>query len=298
MATYRVSHTATLLRNGRVLMAGGSDDSSAEIYDPKTGTFSPTGSMTDVRSGHTATLLADGRVLIAGGSTHAESYSATSAEIYDPVTGTFSPTGAMATARMGHTATLLPDGRVLVTGGSNGTEGAVPTNEIVATAELYDPRTGTFSPTGSMATARGAHTATLLPDGRVLVAGGGSRRVAGQRDANDPVEVVASAEIYDPRTGTFSPTGAMATGRAVHTATLLPDGHVLMAGGSEVFASAETYDPTTGTFSGTGAMAVQQFSHTATLLADGRVLMAGGSEVFASAEIYDPTTGDFGPTKP
>ncbi len=144
-------------------MAGGSDDTSAEIYDPTTGTFSPTGAMTDRRGGHTATLLRDGRVLIVGGSTHAESYSATSAETYDPVTGTFSPTGAMATARMGHTATLLPDGRVLVTGGSNGTEGAVPTTEIVATAELYDPRTGTFSPTGSMMDARSAHTATLLP---------------------------------------------------------------------------------------------------------------------------------------
>ncbi len=296
MAAYRICHTATLLRDGRVLMAGGSDDSSAEIYDPATGTFGPTGSMTDVRTGHTATLLPDGRVLIAGGSTRAESPSATSAEIYDPATGTFSLTGAMAIARMGHTATLLPDGRVLVTGGGNGTEGAVPTSEIVATAELYDPATGTFSPTGAMADARSGHTATRLLDGRVLVTGGGTQRVAGQRDANDPSEVVATAEIYDPATGTFSPTGAMTDARAGHTATLLLDGRVLMAGGAnnaETVVTAEIYDPATGTFSPTGAMADHHFPHTATLLLDGRVLMAGASQVFNSVEIYEPATCTF-----
>ncbi len=200
--TARELHTATVLSDGRVLIAGGVDMDipevlvSAELYDAATGTFSPTGPMATARAGHTATLLSDGRVLIAGGRNldgGRDWIALSSAELYDPATGTFSPTGPMATARTGHTATLLSDGRVLIAGGDAG-------GDVVTTAELYDPKTGTFSPTGSLATARELHTATLLSDGRVLIAGGSD----GSRD-------LASAELYDAKTGAFSPTGSMST---------------------------------------------------------------------------------------
>ncbi|MGD0248584.1 MAG: kelch repeat-containing protein, partial [Candidatus Limnocylindrales bacterium] len=157
----------------------------------------------------------------------------------------------------------------------------------LASAELYDPKTGTFSLTGSMTTVRYAHTATMLSDGRVLIAGG---YVGGGVN----LKSLASAELYDPKTGTFSLTGSMTTARVGHTATMLSDGRVLIAGGfdgSKVLASAELYDPKTGTFSPTGSMTDGRDSHTATMLSDGRVLIAGGSgnsNVLASAELYQP----------
>jgi hypothetical protein len=205
LTTARSFQTATLLPDGRVLITGGTGAvtgvtmvsttpclASAEIYDPKTGTFSATGAMTTGRCDQTATLLTDGRVLIVGGESAADGTALASAEIYDPKTGTFSPTGSLAAARGFHTATLLSDGRVLIVGGQTSSGGSL------ASAEIYDPKTGTFSATGSLATARLLHTATLLPDGRVLVAGGyDSGYFAG--------DSLASAELYDPKTGTFSP---------------------------------------------------------------------------------------------
>jgi hypothetical protein len=293
----RQIHSAALLADGRVLVAGGLDVgdaplASASLYDPRTGSFSPTGSMSIARAFFTATLLADGRVLVAGGGPPQWNHPGpdlASAELYDPATGTFSSTGSMTTTRQAHTATLLRDGRVLITGGTD------TGDQTVATAELYDPRTGKFSLTGSMSTARGYHTATLLADGRVLVAGG------------DPCgwascARLATAEVYDPKTGTFTATGSLATDRGFHTATLLHDGRVLIAGGDSsvtYLVSAELYDPKTGTFSATGPMSTPRVYTTSSLLADGRVLVAGGGgdygnrEFLDSAEIFDPATGKF-----
>ncbi len=299
LATARGLHTATRLLDGRVLIAGGGPTAwnnngvfltSAELYDPTTGTFSPTGSMATPREGHTATLLTDGRVLIAGGSDQ-NGHAVISAELYDPTTGTFSPTGSMAAARGFHTATLLADGRVLIAGGA---PAAWNSASGLTSVEIYNPTTGTFSPTGSMAEARAFHAAALLADGRVLLTGGGG----------PTTDLLASAEIYDPDTGTFTSTGSMAHGRTYHTATLLADGRVLIAGGGgdytnrNFLASAEIYDPDTGTFTSTGSMADKRTYHTATLLPDGRVLVTGGYGArapLASAELYDPTTGTFSP---
>jgi WD40 repeat protein len=290
--------TATTLPDGRVLIAGvfagakGDISASTELYDPKTGTFSPTGSMITARVDPSATLLSDGRVLIAGGY-DTKTVSLASAELYDPKTGTFSPTGSMTTARGVPTATQLSDGRVLIAGGYDST-GDITAGKILTSAELYDPKTGTFSPTGSMTAARLGETATALSDGLVLIAGGGG-------DSAGKV-ILASAELYDPKTGTFSPTGSMATARSSDTATVLSDGSVLIAGGYDStgpLASAELYDPKTGTFGPTGSMATARASSTATALADGSVLIAGGYDStgpLASAELYDPGTGTFSPT--
>ena len=310
MTDARGYHTATLLSDGRVLITGGGPAgwpgslpgitgpflASAELYDPKTGTFSPTGSMASPREVHTATLLADGRVLITGGADF-QARAVAAAELYDPKTGLFSPTGSMTTARAFHTATLLADGRVLIAGGSPAAWG---TTAHLASAEIYDPRTGTFTPTGPMTGGRDFNTATLLADGRVLLAGGSSGSQADVPSAT--AEDVASAEIYDPQTGTFALTGRMIAGREYQTATLLSDGRVLVVGGGGDYAnrlflaSAELYDPATGTFAATGPLATARTYQAATLLDDGRVLVTGGYGAvapLASAEIYDPATGTF-----
>lgn len=296
-------YTATLLQDGRVLIAGGDLNvktavASAWLYDPNTGALSPTGSMATARQRQTATLLHDGRVLIAGGSypvpigdNMTSDHILASAEVYDPKTGTFNSTSSMTTARENQTATLLTDGSVLIAGGDRGCPST--TCYYNASAELFDPNTGAFSATGPMTTPRVLHTATLLSDGRVLITGG-----AGGSD------YLATAELFDPATRTFSPTGSMGAARADFTATLLQDGHVLVAGGRSdnqchALSSAELYNPKTGTFSPTGPMGSQRCRHSATLLRDGRVLIAGGDDYLStlqSAELYDPMAGDFSPT--
>ena len=202
---------------------------------------------------------------------------------------TFTSTGDMSTPRQGHTATLLTNGKVLIAGGTGGApDGNYP---YVASAELYDPATGTFTSTGSMATSRAGHTATLLPSGKVLIAGG-----AVDRSPNGQGLPVASAELYDASSGTFAATGSMATPRVYHSATLLPNGKVLIAGGASylspngyyepVASAAELYDPSTGTFTDIGNLSGDAHWPSTTLLADGRVLIVG-----SRAYLYDPATG-------
>jgi N-acetylneuraminic acid mutarotase len=294
MGATRSSHTATLLPNGKVLVAGGVTSSSgrqvAELYDPVSGTWSATGSLATARIRHTATLLPSGKVLVAGGINGPTSFA--SAELYDPGSGTWSATGSMATVRELHEAALLPNGKVLVTGGSTTGDASL------ASAELYDPANGTWSATGSMATARADHTTTLLPGGKVLVAAG---------DQNSSTVFLASAEWYDSANGTWSGTGNLANGRRFHTATLLPNGNVLVAAGgvftdSDTLASAELYNSATSTWSVTGSLAAARGFHTATLLANGKVLVTGGTSnvnavvALASAELYDPVSGTWSPT--
>ena len=206
---------------------------------------------------------------------------------------TWIATGIMVTPRSGgHTVTLLTDGTVLVAGGAAG--GTYPGLASLASAELIDPATLSWTSTGSMTQARAGHTATLLRDGRVLVAGGG--------DPNGNGRKFDTAELYDPATGRWTATGDMTESRNGHTATLLPDGKVLVTGGSGgglSHKSAELYDPATGKWTATGDLIQGRSSHTATLLRDGTVLAAGG--VFgddagsccgplSSAELFDPHT--------
>ena len=235
-------YTATKLNDGRVLIVGGAVDNSgvesgitvnagAELFDPKTKTFSSAVPMIVKRRRHMATVLADGTVLVAGGSAGPSTLD--SAEIYDPVKNTFTlARGFLSVPRTSPTAVLLPNGKVLIAGGFG----------VAGTADLFDPSLGTFSATGSMAADHGNGRAALLPSGQVLIFGG--------RDfTHDPQgPVTNSTEIYNPASGTFSPGGALARPRLAPVTTLLLDGRVLVVGGQPTvglsnFASAEIYTP-------------------------------------------------------
>jgi N-acetylneuraminic acid mutarotase len=291
LAQAREDHTATLLPDGKVLVAGGYDGhsnlASAEVYDPASRTWATTGNLTAGRISYTATLLPNGKVLVAGGISGAI-FETRSAELYDPATGIWTPTGSLNAGHYSHTATLLPDGRVLVVGGFQQSSYRPPIPMPVA--ELYDPATGTWSPTGNLITGRGNHTATLLPNGKVLVAGG---------ESGSPV---ASAELYDVASGTWTSTGNLNTARTGHTATLLLNGKVLVAagGGTGFLVSAELYDAGSGSWTATGSLNTSRRGHTATVLPGGEVLVAGGynnnsssSWYLNSAELYDPGRGSW-----
>ena len=246
-------HTATLLQDGRVLVAGGFNTDNVkttELYDPVTETWTPTGDLNVARYGHTATLLPDGSVLIAKGSNDGDLGSTlSSAERYDPTSGTWSliddPTDYSSVL---HNATLLPGGTVLFTGGypGNGWDGDP---RSLALSELFDPVTDTWEMVGSLNEARDGHTATLLPDGSLLAAGGFDWNIRFQ-DYTLPM-YVGTAERYDPAAGTWTAIASLVSARYGHTATLLPDGSVLVVGGwgiAGILASAELYaaPPTEG----------------------------------------------------
>jgi WD40 repeat protein len=289
LADARYEHTATLLPNGKVLVAGGIGITSpvlasAELYDPASGTWAATGSLSTARFYHSATLLQNGKVLVAAGVIdESPSGDLASAELYDPASETWAATGSLGTARRLYTATLLLNGKVLVAGGQRGT------TAVLASAELYDPASGTWTATGDLSTARREHKATLLQNGKVLVAGG-----------LDNSGLSASTEIYDPASGTWTATGSLGTARHFHTATLLPNGKVLVAGGggsSGALAIAELFDPGSGTWAATNSLATGRYIPGATLLSDGKVLVAGGVDnngsSLTSAELYDPASGSW-----
>jgi hypothetical protein len=309
MSAARRFHTATLLSNGKVLVAGGEDAgsnafSSAELYDPATGMFTPTThNMTVARAGHTATLLNNGKVLITGGATDATEAAAATAELYDPSTDTFTATsGPMTAARVEHTATLLQSGKVLIAGGDVIFFNGIQNTGIMSlnTAETFDPSTGKFTKTtGNMTVGRESHTATLLNSGKVLLAGGSD----GALGNNTPAATIyANADLFDPSTGQFTATTGMLTAeRDFVTANLLGSGKVLLAGGvntTMTLGSADLFDPSSQSFTATGNLVTPRFYHDATALNDtaGTILVTGGVAAggnTAAAETYDPTGATF-----
>ena len=290
MTTPRHSHTAVRLADGRVLILGGSSgqaDTDAElpnceVYDPRTGSFAATGTLSHTSYKYRTYLLPNGRVLVAD----AHDLDFIVDEEYDPATGRFLGVEPFAISG-GSAVSALSDGRLLIMGGVT----KAPNYSFLATASIYDPATGRSTGTGPMHTPRSGADAILLKDGRVLVMGG-----------FDP-----SAEVYDPATGTFTETGSMGPLRAFESIVLLQDGRVLLAGGllgsgwSQNAADAEIYDPGTGRFIPTGSMSLARDTAQATVLADGRVLVLGGAldrAGLAYGDLYDPRTGTFSKTSP
>jgi hypothetical protein len=256
-----------LLRDGRVLIAGGFSGGdrwlqSAELFDPETRTFAPTGSLSVPRADHTATMLEDGRVLLVGGVGPGVTF-LDSAELYDPNAGRFTPTGSITGPRESTPATLLQDGRVLITGGHVGRHQDI---RIYDSAQLYDPATGRFVPTGSLTVPRHKHDAVALADGRVLVLGGD--------DAADQ-QVFASAEIYDPATGVHPDGGhARSPVQVPGTSIRLASGRVLVSSGAP---SPEVFDPASGSFSLLqGSLGLTPLFAAAAAVGRNQVLLTGG----------------------
>ncbi len=318
MNTARQLHTATLLRDGKVLIVGGdasgtsATNNTAELFDPATGTFTLISAiMTEPRSSQTATLLQNGKVLLAGGY-HLVGPFATgtdTAEVFDPVSGSFTAVGStMTSVRYEHTATALANGKVLIAGGSMVGNVPVPVlggvpgvTNVSNTAELFDPSSGTFTAISPsvMSQPRTTHTATLLPNGKVLLTGGYNGGASGP--IIGPAAWNNSADLFDPGSNTFTPAlpATMTSRRSLHTATLLTDGRVLIAGGysgAAVLSAAELADFYSGSFAAAASMNLPRMYHTATQLSNGKVLIAGGTGAqvtIGTAELYDPALGTF-----
>jgi hypothetical protein len=222
---------------------------------------------------HTATLLANGLVMVTGGSDEFILFSST--ELFDPTSLSWVSTGGMNIPRAFHTATLLTNGMVLVTGGLGC---CYSTNRALASAELYNPGSGAWTITGVMTSTRKYHTATLLTNGMVLVAGGEDRSGT----------ILSSAELYNPALGTWTATGTMTKSREYHTATLLTNGQVLVVGGFPATSNSELFNPATGKWTATAALNFYHYHHTATLLTNGQVLIVGGNLANGTAELYNP----------
>jgi N-acetylneuraminic acid mutarotase len=297
----RAHHTATMLPNGKILVVGGYSSaigplSSAELYDPATQTWTLTGPMTSARFFHTATLLPDGHVLVVGGTRNGK-IAISHAELYNPVTDLWSAVDSLNSARFSHTATLLPSGQVLVAGGRTHATGKpfnlqkIQPNHIVpvSAVELFDPITGTWTTTNPLTQPRYAHTATLLPSGQVLVAGGTTNGTA----------AVSSAELYNTD-GTWAATNSLNTARFNHSATLLANGTVFVAGGTSngdsSLTDTEIFDTNTGSWTTSTSLSWARQSHTATLLASGEALLTGGFETnqpLSSVERFNPSEGSW-----
>jgi hypothetical protein len=292
MSTHRAAHTATVLKNGKILIVGGMisaegaeiNSSTAEIFDPKTGTFSVTGTMNQERAGHTATLLPDGNVLIAGGFDSNGFLS--SSELYLSDKGEFVEVESeMSEKRAAHTATLLKSGDVLVVGGVNGSE---KSNQL---ADIYSWSEKKFKQIGGMQLARTGHTSTLLQDGSVLISGGSSNWRSG---------VLNSCEIFNPSDFSFTSTGNLNIPRNKHLSALLPDGSVLIIGGSSTaadisgrFPSAEIFDPVRKQFSWMECAMIKsrfKITNAGDVLTDGTVVIAGDGKY---VEVYDPKRNRF-----
>ncbi|MEX2621541.1 MAG: kelch repeat-containing protein, partial [Egibacteraceae bacterium] len=272
----RFDPSLTLLADGRVLAAGGRDEirggvttDTAEVFDPLTGQWSPTGSLGGPRSHHSATLLPDGRVLVAGGFPDGSTGLA-SAEVYDPEAGEWSPVDEMEEARGRHVAARLDDGRVLVAGGQPG-----PRRD---SAEIFDPSDDTWETTGAMTDARNQFAGDVLTDGRVLVVGGPTTN--------------ESAEIYAPATGEWSPIADTHAGRRQHHGIALDDGGFLVISGVGAGKTAEVYDPDTDEWTAS-LMVNDRWEPLIGKLPSGQVLVAGGADGGPYSEVYDPATNDW-----
>jgi len=269
----RWAHTATLLTNGTVLIAGGiiynmngnfANTNACELYNPATGISSLTAPMQDYRNSHRATLLTNGQVLISGGGGDATS------EIYDPPSGTWINLASMNAERTVHTATLLQNGKVLAAGGFDDN-----TAVDLSSAELYDPNSGTWSITASMPYAADTLAAVLLTNGTVLVCGGSFNSYG-----------VTNAAIFYPASQTWTNTTPMHEARYGHTATLLPNGKVLVEGGTGDN-SAEIYDPVAKTWTLVASMNDGRQYSDAVLLTNGQVMVMGDGN--PDVELYNAT---------
>ena len=302
MASFRTFGGMAVLADGTVLAPDGAfatSDSdqgvvaSSERFDPATGIWTSTDSMRDPRGGSLVLRLSDGRVLVVGGVGRAASDAATygvtaSAEIFDPATGHWAAAGSMSTPRSSYAGAVLMDGRVLVVGGLTTLGNSL---ETTPSADLFDPKTGRWTATEPMRMARVFHSATVLADGRVLVAGGTSKM--------SNLTFLATTEIYDPVKGSWTPTGDLVDAPQFHAATRLHDGRVLLvgvAGPGLDRAITAIYDLASGTWAAAAETSAPRDHATETLLLDGRVLVAGGGRPLsgpslASAELFDPVSG-------